>query len=146
MARGHEQTISITLRRISVIALSAILLVASGCGGVEIAPVSGTITVDGQPAGPGVIIFLPVNSKEKIRSAMAQFGDDGRYELTTLKTSDGAAIGKHRVIIQSPSNESAQATQRAAIPFLYADPQVSGLTAQVEQGSQTIDFPLTSSR
>jgi hypothetical protein len=122
----------------------ALLALLAGCGGPEIAPVSGRVTFNGQPVGPGTVIFVPDDpSGTSGRSAVGQFAEDGIYRLTTTNDGDGAVVGRHRVIIQPAGTDESTTPAKSQIPLRYADPQVSGLTAEVESGTNTIDFPLT---
>ena len=122
----------------------ALLVVLSGCGREKTVPVSGTVTLDGEPIGPGTIIFTPTT--EGAPSAMGSFGADGRYQLSTFDSNDGAVLGSHRVIIQASSlSESEFGNEEiidSRIPLIYADPQQSGLTAEVNPDSDPIDFDL----
>ena len=122
----------------------ALLVVLSGCGREKTVPVSGTVTLDGEPIGPGTIIFTPTT--EGALSAMGSFGTDGRYQLSTFDPNDGAVLGSHRVIIQASSSSESEFGDEeiidSNIPLLYADPQQSGLTAEVIPGSGPIDFDL----
>jgi len=129
------------------IALALTLPLAAGCG-ANTAPVNGRVTRNGNPVGPGTVIFMPSAGDQK-HSAVGQFGADGRYELTTFQPGDGALRGKHRVIIQaaglegeSYGEETAAAPAGADIPLKYADPKQSGLTATVKPGPNVIDFEL----
>jgi hypothetical protein len=79
-------------------AIFAILLMA-GCnqGHDNIAPVSGTVTLDGQPAPNVMVTFVP----EGGGAASTGVTDaSGNYTLTYID-SKGALIGKHRVSVTS---------------------------------------------
>ena len=78
-------------------------LVLTGCGSdrPETAPVSGKVTLGGQPLTKGKIVFFP----EKGRSSMASIGADGSYELTTFEEGDGALPGKHKVTITAMESQ-----------------------------------------
>lgn len=123
------------------------LLAAGGCG-QSTATVSGRVTLDGKPVGPGAVIFIPAENGPPRQSAMGQFGPDGRYELTTFEAGDGALVGEYRVLVQasgqSYGQESADAQAASPIPLLYSDPQQSGLRATVQAGLNQIDLPLKS--
>jgi hypothetical protein len=81
------------------------VLVLSGCGGgdVSMAPVSGRVTMQGQPVRNVFVVFHPQPTDGSVvaptRPAMGQVDDDGRYELSTKVQGDGAAVGTHRVSI-----------------------------------------------
>ena len=146
--RGRSSTIAATRRRCALaFALSAILSAVGGCGRPQTAPVSGTITVDGAGVGPGTVIFLPAEGSRFTDSAMGHFGADGRYQLSTFSSDDGAILGTHRVIVQARADTESEYGEESdidqnAIPLLYADPKMSGLTAEVQPGENTIDLEL----
>ncbi len=125
--------------------VAALLFTTSGCGGPEIAPVSGKITVGGQPVGRGSVTFMP--DQDKGTSGKVAVGDiqsDGSYSLRTFDTDDGALVGHHRVIISGRGLEDAEnMAPDPNIPPRYANPAQSGLTAEVKSGSNPINFDLT---
>jgi hypothetical protein len=80
------------------------LLVAPGCNqsGYELAPVRGTVTVDGKPLRQGKVMFAPVAQGNDINPGRPAFGmlrQGGAYILTTYADNDGAVVGKHWVTI-----------------------------------------------
>jgi hypothetical protein len=90
--------------RTSVILIGGAVVMAGGCqGGTEMAPVSGQVTMSGQPVRGVFVVFHPQPPDGSIeaptRPAMAQVDEDGRYSLSTNVEGDGAAVGKHKVTI-----------------------------------------------
>lgn len=77
------------------VALLAVAL--TGCGGPDVASVTGVVTCQGEPYS-GQIIFTPTGDT-KGKSATATIGPDGSYELSTYSNADGAVIGRHQVKI-----------------------------------------------
>ena len=79
-------------------ALIAMLIACHGCspkGGMPTAPVSGTVTYQGNPVTSGTVMFVPQTGK----AATGNIGPDGHYTLTTYDEGDGAVLGTHRVEI-----------------------------------------------
>jgi hypothetical protein len=83
--------------------LGAILLAAGfwGCGGgggdqVPVYPVSGTITIAGNPVANAVVTFSP-EAKQPV--AMGRTDTSGKYTLTTYDANDGAAVGEYKVMV-----------------------------------------------
>lgn len=80
-------------------------MVVSGCGtdGFVLAPVSGRVTIDGQPVAGVRISFEPIaDEKRKYPGpeSIAITGEDGSYKLyTTDEERRGAVVGKCRVKI-----------------------------------------------
>lgn len=86
-----------------------------GCGsdGYVLAPVSGKVTVDGEPAADLRISFEPVATAERKIPGPESIGitdDEGKFTLTTLVDSRrGAVVGKCRVRIWSvPGSQQKQ--------------------------------------
>lgn len=149
---------------LSVVVLAVGLSVFfSGCGDgrPEVAPVSGKVTMNGQPVPMGTIQFWP----EKGRPARGTINKDGTYTLTTFEQGDGAVLGKHTVTIEAvatadnapkpksieeeiaiysnPNTPDIGGTRsQTLIPPGYADPKQTPLTAEVKRGENNIDFPL----
>lgn len=86
---------------------AAIVLVAlGGCGrpaGVEFAPVTGRVTVNGQPLAAGTIHFVPDESKGTsgpMSTGVLQ--SDGSFALRGPGQHAGAMVGSHRVYLTLP--------------------------------------------
>lgn len=140
------------------IALSLTLLLP-GCGGsdhAETAPVTGTVTLNGEPLKNGTIIFQSADS----RSAYGKITDGQIVEVTTYDPNDGAPLGSHKVAIfaveeaesavvanpgeLSPTDANYMGGGSSLIPAQYNNPETSNLTAEIKAGENKVDFPLTS--
>lgn len=143
-------------------ALVITLVTMAGCGPSypETAPVTGKVTLDGQPLSTGKIVFYPKEG----RPAMGQIEPDGTYTLTTFEEGDGALPGEHKVTIkatevvggQMPKSfeeEVALGTKggptmspgelKWLAPSKYAQRETSPLAATVTlEGENQIDFEL----
>lgn len=91
------------LRRFVAGAAVAVLALTAGCsGGRKIVPVSGTVTVDGQPAKSVIVTFQPLgdrNDDSPGRGSSAFTDENGHYSLIYDGEKPGALTGKHRVRI-----------------------------------------------
>jgi hypothetical protein len=94
--------------------LALILIIAiAGCGRTkyELAPVDGTVTIDGRPLTNARIMFAPVakgGALEAGKPAVGRLGADGSFTLTTYRDNDGAVVGDHWVtIIRTAPNSGA---------------------------------------
>jgi len=83
-----------------------LLCLVAGCGGGSdawvdgreaVSPVTGRITLDGEPVEGAIII---VHSTTKDLSAQGRTDADGRYQLTTYEDNDGAVLGEHIVTVR----------------------------------------------
>jgi hypothetical protein len=133
-------------------ALAHLLLLAgfvvTGCGDGKIAryPVTGTVLVDGKPAHGVQVILIPIDGDEEFqRERPAGFtGPDGKFQLTTFGTFDGAPAGKYKVMMrwfegmgqaQGPRDDRQKPRRgRDKLNGKFADPDQSGLTAEIEKG------------
>lgn len=132
-----------------VVVLNLFVISLVGCGrvdGPQVADVSGTVTLDGQPL-PGVNIqFAPDGP-----GGSPSFGgtnQNGQYRLLFSPTKAGAMLGKHRVEItarETPRDEDGELllnVKQVKLPKKYTKP--GALTAEVQPGSNVINFDLLS--
>ena len=134
------------------IGLFAVAAVAvSGCGpaGLPQAEVSGKVTFQGQPVADVLVTFTP----ERGPGALGKTDADGNYSLMTKKPGDGAVIGRHVVSIKQQSQgmilEKGQPPRMApppkvVIPPKFAENASSGLSADVKDEENVINFDLSS--
>ena len=126
--------------------LAVLLLFTAGCGErVKLGRVSGKITYKGQPVPTGTITFLPTSTGPP---ASAGIRPDGTYTLETVDIGTGAVVGKHTVMITALQDSPAVGAEERTplpppiIPVKYGNTSTSGLTADVQEGDNTIDFDL----
>ena len=81
------------------LATGVFLVGMAGCGGldIELAPVEGTVTMDGQPVADAGILFTP-KQDGKGPSASAATDNTGHFMLMTANR-PGAVMGEHVVVI-----------------------------------------------
>lgn len=154
------------IRTHSIITLIA-LSVLAGCGGAadrpDLVPVKGTVLLNGQPVSGATVTF----SNEKApRSAQGVTDAEGKFQLTSYDTNDGAIEGEHSITITKAAavSDSSQITQANAmemmkkntgamkgklsdqkpemvLPAKYADAKTSGEKRTVKKGDSN-DFKL----
>jgi hypothetical protein len=131
--------------------IAMLLLVSAGCGGddLNLAPVTGIVTFNGQPVSEAGIMFQPVNAAMG-PPAYGATDENGYFELTTANR-PGAAIGEHRIAISK--TESIAIPQRRGLPIYkvkehippkYGNYETSGLTITVQDDDNSFMFDLTS--
>jgi len=82
-----------------VLLVTGFLLVTGCSGGPSLAPVSGRVTLDGQPLADATVGFYPVGAHGDVMSS-GKTNSNGEYSLkTVMKNETGAVVGKHRVSI-----------------------------------------------
>jgi uncharacterized Zn-binding protein involved in type VI secretion len=120
----------------------------AGCGEKNWATVSGTVTVNGTPIGPGTIMFEPSGSADaRARSGIGNFKEDGKYSIRSAGGRDGIPAGEYRVLIdgkpaESSGDEQVDTTKLTRIPAKYLNPSTSDLNATLEAGDNTVNFDL----
>jgi hypothetical protein len=133
-------------RLLSCLAGIAAFAAVAGCGGAE-STVTGTVTLDGQPVGPGVIVFAPAGGASNPSDGAIQV--DGSYFLRTGRE-EGLKPGDYQVgvtVLDQPAVKPGERSMEVAkyiTPQKYAEPSTSGLQFTVEAGSNTIDVKLSS--
>ena len=123
----------------------------TGCGSSDWGRVEGVVTLEGQPVGPGTLVFEPVGTDGKAGpSSMGHLNAQGEYRLMSAgkkKGKEGAPVGDYRVTIMGGDSSSlaeemtTQDEAQSLIPARYQSPE-AGLTAKIKAGKQTIDFDL----
>ena len=132
----------------------------TGCGGrasnqPNLVPVSGAITLDGKPLSGVALVFTPTGSTRGT-GATGYTDTAGKYELTATHGGKGTPVGKYQVVatkLVMPDGSDfpvgfsvAPITlgARDILPPKYSAPDRTVLTATVHDGTNTIDFPLSS--
>jgi hypothetical protein len=119
--------------RIRHLSLLVLLLLVAGCikSGPEVAPVSGRVTVDGQPMENVDVVFQPENSGSP---SYGRTDKDGHYTLGYNRNVQGALVGSHNVGI-SISPEVVRKPPRI---------KNAGLRRDVKSGKNEFNFEVTS--
>lgn len=106
-----------------------------GCGGDKIAtvPVSGVITLDGQPLAEASVTFQPLSGDAAAPGSHGNTDAQGRFTLrVTVTNQPGAVVGKHQVRISAAPRTGGDDSQLVA-----ADP----VPPRYRDGSETCDVP-----
>jgi hypothetical protein len=138
---------------------SVLLFTTLGCGSsdrVQVYPVTGTITLDGEPMkGGGSIAFIPTG-KDPGKAPGGEIDESGNYVLSTYAEGDGSMAGSFRVVISQVTAEEPLPTpdgtpppppavglsQKYFIPGIYSDTANTPLKATVEESGNEINFEL----
>jgi hypothetical protein len=127
------------------------LVLVAGCSrsnykGPQRFPLTGKVTVDGQPMENGVISFRPTGGEQRVSGGLIA---NGAYSVSEEQ---GANAGKHRVEIRwakktgkkirdQDSGEMLDEHKEALPPRFHTE---STLTAEVGKGQTNFDFDLKS--
>lgn len=128
------------------LAALTLAILASGCGGPTLVPVSGTVMLDGKPLAGTYLTFEPVQGAGELASTGVT-NEAGEY---TLSCGDrpGAVPGMHRVILTTVApgshTDELSVLPQDKVPPRYQD---GSLTFQVpEDGTDSADFELVTRR
>lgn len=147
-----------------LLSVTLTLLSLSGCGtdkGIDVEPVTGRVTYNGEPLEGALIMFKPTSENARVASGYTR--DDGSFELATSgATSSGAMPGDYDVLISKvveldaegkPVEYSAQdynpaagpqqrTARKSMIPAKYNDSASPLLSATVTEGENDFEFNL----
>jgi hypothetical protein len=111
-------------------------------------PVTGKVTLDGQPLGGATVVFHPVDKTNFKWKELPQgtTGPDGTFSVFTYtKPDDGAPAGQYKVAVEvapppqdDEGGDQVKRTKGPRLPARYLDPAQSGLTATVEAKSTAL--------
>ena len=112
----------------------ACLTLALGCSGgkkVTLAPVSGTVTVAGQPATSGQVSFLPTSKDaEKAGLSAGTIDSSGKYTIYT-DGKPGAPLGTYKVTVTPSMVPVDGKMPKAAFNTKYQNPNSTTLQFEV---------------
>ncbi len=116
-------------------ALSLLTVAATGCsGGYALAPVNGTVTIDGKPLADATVTFNPIDAGADAPSSFGRTDEAGKFSLNLVSDdSSGALVGKHKVVVAKnfeSSSDVATPQERAAANLPPHD-----ITFEVKSGS-----------
>ena len=107
--------------------------------------VFGRVTVGGEDPGiPGTVSFTVVQPASGFpsRPAMAKFGADGNYTVTSFEPNDGLVPGEYNAGVEcyeTPPNMEGKPV-KSHIDRKYMNGETSGLELTVEPGAKPIEF------
>jgi hypothetical protein len=110
---------------------STILLLTAGCNRVpQHTPVSGVVTMDGEPYGNVLITFVAVDG-----GGVTPFGradDSGRFKMGTETSDNGVLPGKYKVLVSAGPPKESKATGHPSEAFQGKQPAAAKVDATKE--------------
>jgi hypothetical protein len=134
------------MRKFCVVMCSVMVLGVLGCNGESgprYIPVTGKVTLDGEPLTGGTVYFFPENEGQ---SSYGGITKDGTYELYCVDQA-GAVMGQHRVSVEGPQPVSEPNAKQPEnpVPERYTKPETSEIIKEVKDVEKNvIDIELTS--
>jgi len=102
--------------------LCALTIATAGCGSASVVPVSGRVTLDGQPAAGVHVGFQPmaaIGQQNPGGGSYAVTDLEGRFTLRLVETDQpGAVVAQHRVEIIAKSETDDDRDRRGKAPPL----------------------------
>lgn len=149
-----------TVRQTNVLCLVALLSGLSGCGGANsgaptqpLVPISGKVTLKGQPLASASVVFTPRGSTPGA-GAYGVTDANGVYVLKHKSESDGVEPGEYAVVISKmamkdgspiPEGKTAADVEAVqAVPPAYSDPSsdYAGNKVTVAKDTSTLNFDI----
>ena len=126
---------------VNLFAMTLAIALIAGCGGTpkaEVVPVTGTLTIDGEPAAGILVQFSPKITDETIvaMTSQAMTDESGNFELFTMRGHErGAMPGPHTVTMTDTEEERAAQGSRASKPLrLHPKFRSPGIFVEVVEG------------
>jgi hypothetical protein len=141
-------------RRVLRLLFALGLLALSGCGGLKLVPVSGTVMLGEEPLKLGRICYYPDRSKgnENSLACISRVNGEGHYEIMTVdvrgNTNKGVPLGWYKVAFMN-SNEMKtdldDLVKQGKLNRKYADDKKSPLAVEVVESPEPgrYDFKVT---
>jgi len=133
-------------KKFGSLAMCLLASLASGCGGIYDASVTGKVTLEGSPVPRGTVSYNPVQQGP---TAYGLIKEDGSY-LVRVGREEGLPAGEYRVSVVA--NEESTPNKNPSLPPTpgkpitprwYRSSKTSGLNATVSAGANKIDLELT---
>jgi hypothetical protein len=129
------------------VAVLAVVLVVSGCGGPSLLKVRGRVTYQGKPVPSTQITFAPTDGS---RPSKGLTDDDGYFTLKYSRTQMGASRGPCTVYLSYvvSNEEDLHKIPPKASPALkeviarYGDPKKSPLQYEITKNGQYVEISL----
>jgi hypothetical protein len=152
--RGEKHFQENTFLRVCLAGFVAgVALFLAGCGKNphRLAPVSGRVTMDGNPLANAVVAFLP-DTKPGAKPGPTSRGEtdkDGRYTLTSSEGKPGAVVGAGKVRISTMKSSGGSEGEGGAILARETVPEKYNARTELtfdipEEGTDQANFDLKS--
>ncbi len=142
MAAAQTHRAAALLRAVALV----VACLLCGCGaprGPACYPVRGQVQQGGKPLAEALVAFYPLDAPpQPFPKPMAHTDGEGRFELMTFVTGDGAPPGRYAITVElrAPRQVGEEIVRDgpSLLPARYARPETSGLNAEVVAGENEI--------
>jgi len=116
-----------------VVVIGCALSLVAGCGS-GLAQVQGKVLLpDGKPAAGSQVVFEGGPDGHKV-TARGDVGNDGSFQLSTVRPGDGVPPGTYRALVNPPPMVNAEGPFRVPFNAKFTSFQTSGLEYEVKSG------------
>lgn len=127
--------------------VAALLVLLAGCRDAPPAtyPVTGRLTIRGQPAAAADLRFFEIHGRAPgMARPYATTDEDGRFTVSTYGIFDGAPAGEYQLAVSWKGPlRGIPSDQRDAMPEMlpprFADASTSGLRVQITSGENALE-------
>jgi len=133
--RGSQSNLGIKSRILFLTILGGVTCLSSGCkGGTSMTPVSGRVTLNGQPLTKGHVTFHPNKDKGNTFGGVCvgEINAQGEYKLQT-NGKPGAPLGWYKVTVDATEKtpDNTKPPTQSLVPRTYALPDITPLEKEV---------------
>lgn len=134
-------------RAVSFVLITTLGVLSLGCskgdGRVAVHPVEGQLTWNGQPLPNAFVVLHPKDPTDtKLVSARGQTDAEGKFQITTYETADGAAAGEYKVTVElyRPVNKgNGLEPGPNVLPPKLSRPETSEIVVRVAEGKNSLE-------
>lgn len=95
----------------------------------DLTPVHGVVTLDGKPLAGVVVTFSPDTETGTVAAGITD--QNGRFQLASFPTGNGARPGKYKVVVANRGEDTYSHSIKGATPAIYGRLASTPLTATV---------------
>lgn len=118
--------------------VASVCCLALGCADQGLKPVTGMVTMDGQPASGVKLVFVPTEGGRA--NSMASTDTQGHYSLSYTSQYNGTLPGDYKVLIMKEESD----TGRQLIPPRYSSGKSTMQASVTEDGDNVFNFEIES--
>jgi ABC-type sulfate/molybdate transport systems ATPase subunit len=102
--------------------------------------VEGTVlSQDGKALERATVVFHPTDAQAKFPKPRGTTDAQGRFQLSTYDTADGAPVGKYKVTIEQWYRDTPDQAPTNHLPPALASEATSGLEVQLSKGTNVLE-------
>ena len=141
---GIRQVFGDTHEEVRALVCTLVILGLAGCGAkpLEVALVSGMVTLDGAPVEKALVRFVPQEGSSVQRPVYAVTDAEGNYDATFGKGTKGVPIGTSVVQLSTGEEDGVfwQGKEYNRVELFPKDALTNFQTVEIKPGENTLNF------